>query len=283
MSEARVQGAAARSAPTVTTEVIGPKEARRYLQANTHNRAVRENVIRAYARDMVAGKWFPAVETVTFDWNGVLLNGQHTLMGVMQASAAAGKEIFISVIVVRNQDPQAQDVIDTQPKRTTGDQLALHGEANANLLASAARLGMMLDLFGSEAPTASRQLTPTHQEIIQYVTDNPGLRQSMAGHTGTKVLVPGASAVALHYLMARRSSFHEASVFWDKVATGAGLDVGDPIFALRRVLVNNLGDSRKMDRWSMLAIVIKAWNATRRGQQMKLLAYKAGEEFPVVV
>lgn len=269
--------------PKVTQETLGPKEARKYLLANTHNRTVSQPVVRGYARDMRAGRWFAAVEVVTFDYNGVLLNGQHTLMAIVEASVNAGRDVYASVIVVRGQDPAAQDVMDAGRKRTSSDQLRLHGEPNANVLSAALRLALIIDLFGPETPTALFSLPPTHEEMFQYLADNPSIRDSISPTlpAAREVKYPQGISVALHFLMAKRDRA-AADTFWDKVGTGSGLEIGDPIFALRRAMVNDLTTREHMDRMPRTAMTIKAWNAWRMGNKVRLLAWKTGESFPTI-
>jgi hypothetical protein len=267
--------------PQVSTETIGPKEARKYLMMNTHNRVVRRYIVAAYARDMLAKRWYPAVDVISFDWNGVLLNGQHTLLAVVEASQTAKHDVFANVIVVRDQDPDAQDVMDTQPKRSAGDQLGLHGEVNSNRLAAAIRLIILLETFGSQAETASSQLAVTTKEVLQYLDEHPTIRDSVPVGRTMGGLISASIVAALHYLMSNINS-GQADEFWTSVENGTGLQQGDPVFALRRFLITNASGTRHADRWTLVAMAIKAWNAYRAGKRVGLLIYKTGEEFPVI-
>lgn len=269
--------------PAVTQEVVGPKEARKWLAANTRNRDVRDPVVRAYARDMVAGRWYPAVGVIAFDPGGVLLNGQHTLLAVIEASRAAGRDIFVSVIVVRGQDQAAQDVMDTGSKRRFGDQLAIRDEPNSTVLAGAIRIAYVMSTFGAEFPSADKSLSPTHEELFDWLVAHPEIRHHITLETGLReIRFPPAQAAALRYLMTEKAGKVEADAFWHKVSQGDGLSVGDPVYALRRSLINDLTASRKMSRVDRLVITIKAWNATRRGQRVKVLMFREDETFPVI-
>lgn len=261
---------------TVTTEVVTPEMAARYLERNTRNRRIRTRVVDNYARDMRAGRWFAAVEVISFDPEGNLLNGQHTLSAVVTSG------VPVSVIVVRNQDPRAQDVMDTGSARKMSDQLYLRGDTNTTTLGAAVRFAYMYSQFGGEFRIA-RHVTPTHEELFAYLDRNPGIRLAVGATAAVReVGIPQATAAALYYFMAQRNP-DLAERFWSRVITGSDIGDGSPIFALRRLLINDLSRGRKMERMLKAAVIIKAWNAERRGGRMKTLVWRDDESFPVIV
>jgi hypothetical protein len=74
---------------THTTEEITPEMAELFLEANNLNRPIRLRRVSELAGDMLAGRWKENGEAgVTFDWNGDIAGGQHTLSAVVQSGVS---------------------------------------------------------------------------------------------------------------------------------------------------------------------------------------------------
>lgn len=70
---------------TAKIEVIGVKEAADYLQYNTNNRPIRQSHVDHLADEMLSGRWKFNGESIIFDDQGVLRNGQHRLTAILKA------------------------------------------------------------------------------------------------------------------------------------------------------------------------------------------------------
>jgi hypothetical protein len=96
--------------------LITPQIAAEWLQyRNTINRYIRDKVVDDYVRDFNAGHFMVTGETISFDWNGILINGQHRLTAIVES----GKSIEILIVV--GLDPAIRSVIDQHGKRNTVD------------------------------------------------------------------------------------------------------------------------------------------------------------------
>lgn len=84
-----------------SVEVVGPDQAKEYLQRNVNNRKVDKNRVNQYARDMQAGK-FTDGSPVMFFVDGCIADGQHRLMAVVQSGAT------VVLTVIRNLDPMSR-------------------------------------------------------------------------------------------------------------------------------------------------------------------------------
>ena len=104
-----------------TVEEITPEKARQMLSDNAHNRQVRARVVDRYAHQMKTGKWKLTGETIIFDEDGKLLDGQHRLRGVIQAN----KPVMFNV--TRHAKHETFDVLDSGVKRNNKDVLFLSG------------------------------------------------------------------------------------------------------------------------------------------------------------
>ena len=143
--------------------VVTPAMATEWLGKNHKNRRPRSGKAVRYARDIKAGNWLVTGESIKFDWNDVLIDGQHRLMAILQTGVA------IHVLVVWGLDPRVKDVLDTGATRTSADMLLLNGKQNTAVIAAAAKL--CLNWQAGNIKTSSSTLTPhpTHSEILPFV------------------------------------------------------------------------------------------------------------------
>lgn len=87
--------------PTANVELITPESAAKMLEHNKHNpRAmISPKAINSYAEDIKRGNYFLNGETIVFDANGDLKDGQHRLMGIVKAG------VPVYMMVCRGIDP----------------------------------------------------------------------------------------------------------------------------------------------------------------------------------
>lgn len=114
-------------------ETITPAKAAEYLEANTHNRKLQPRTVRNYAEEIAARQWQFNGETIKFDRNGVLVDGQHRLAAVVHSKQS------IDTFVVRGLDPAAFKTIDTGKARSSGELLAMRGIRSPIAVATAYR------------------------------------------------------------------------------------------------------------------------------------------------
>jgi hypothetical protein len=67
--------------------MVGPDVAEEMLKRNTNNRNARAYYVALLADDMRRGFWQETHEGIAFDENGVLLDGQHRLLAIVQSGA----------------------------------------------------------------------------------------------------------------------------------------------------------------------------------------------------
>lgn len=155
----------------VTADIVTvtPAMARRWLGYNDGNRGLKHVRIDSYVRDIDAGRFLFTGESIKFDWNGRLIDGQNRLTAVIRADKA------IRTLVVRGLDPFVQRILDTGSKRSAGDALKMSGHhANPHVLAAAIRL---LSAWESGALKTSASTAPelTHSEVLSFHSRNSEL------------------------------------------------------------------------------------------------------------
>lgn len=269
---------------------VTPELAEKWLAQNIHNRNLRERAVLAYARDMEAGNWAENGEAIKFAkgvvlllegqpplYGGTLLDGQHRL----QAVSLSG--VTVKLLVVTGLEHHTQETMDDGRKRTLSDALALRGEQNAVALASILRRALMWTQ-GQYRNTGA--YTPTNTECLKFLEEHPETRESanVAKHLRAPTKLP-SSVLGLTHWVFTQIDLEDSTWFFERLGTGANLEQYHPILTLRKRAQEIDKNSGRVPEDVLLAFVIKAWNAYRGGEQLKLLRFKPGgatpEKFPL--
>jgi hypothetical protein len=259
---------------TYGVQEITPAIAEMWLARNMHNRNLRERYVDILAGAIRDGAWQVNGDAIKFDKDNVLLDGQHRLAAVVKADKP------IRAFVVWNLDRSAQATLDQHLRRSLADILSLEGVDRARELASAANWLWKY----SNGKMVDRRYNLRADQIKQMIESHPGLMESVKvgkelSKTGLRV--PPSLASALHYVMDEVDTLM-AQLFWDQLITGLELKEADSVYVLRRALEKNAMANRRVQGYVLAAWVIKAWNATRQGKKIKLIAWKAVEPFPTI-
>lgn len=112
----------------ITTEFIDAKKAHQYLLLNVeNNRKPRTgSLVKQYAADMVADNWKLTGESIKFNTNGKLFDGQNRLLAVIDADKIR-PGIAVEFTVVRDVEPAAMMVVDSGGVRRPADALKIAG------------------------------------------------------------------------------------------------------------------------------------------------------------
>lgn len=251
------------SGVTVEPATLDAALATQLLATNTGNRPVKLHNVGRFAEDMIAGRWAFTGEPIKIDRNGVLLDGQNRCFAVIRANEEV-KGISIPVLIVRGLDPQAQDQMDTGSPRSVGDQLSRRGVSKYAMLAAATRVMCMYK---------SNAQRPLHSVMLQYFDDHKDVLNEAADaiHDSNN-----SSGVNTSVLIAARCLINEVSkdevavdTFFVELSTGAGLEDGSPILALRTRAQTAKMRREYITNIHYLNMVIRAWNAWRKGEDMK--------------
>lgn len=255
---------------------VTPDMARTWLQSNTHNRRLASNVVDRYAASMRLAQWRCTMDNpIVFDANGALQDGQHRLHAVIKA------DVDVDFWVGFGADPGDFHVIGAGRRRSVADVLALEGRVNATTRAAAARqvLGWRAAPHRVWTGTTLTQVGVTDQSII-----NEALREEYDKCNGYIHTVRSASVVTPTTMLAHavlvldQSSYtDDLDEFVSRLASGAGMDLGNPILTLRNWYMSQSA-LRGMSggTWAQqrkLSIHIRAWNAWVGGESLRLLKF----------
>jgi hypothetical protein len=260
----------------IEVKTITPAMAEKYLAANQANRRVRPGVVAQYARDMKAGAWKLNGEAIRFNGAG-LMDGQHRCLACVEADTA-----FRSV-VISGLESDAKVTLDTGAKRTFTDVLRWRGESNA------AKLSSVVSWSWRYEHNALRDFwtRPSHNELSAWLDENPGVRDAVGVGEMVRRQVPlSATIVGGVYYKASTIDAEDAAAFFERLRSGADLEEGSPILALRRWAERTAAKPGRPAPVVFSAVTIKALNAWRAGKSMAHVVWRAGgaqaEAFPVI-
>jgi hypothetical protein len=263
---------------TVAVESVTPEKAQELLRANTHNRRLRQGYVDRLADAIRRGEWELNGEPIQIAVNGILLNGQHRLMAIVEADVAA------ELIVVRNLSPAAQDTIDTGSARRLSDVLVRRQESNASTLAPVLsqihrhRAKMRMDSRGQTAPTP--------QQALELLDREPRIRDSVEeGLRIRQTTGMSATVAAVMYHLFWEVERDDADEFFRLLGTSEHerrkLPANSPIRRLNGILKRIQTDpTYHPSAYELFAMIIKAFNAWRHGWPMAQLSFRAGGKSP---
>lgn len=262
---------------------VTPDIAAKWLEGKCPNRGVSEQLVNKFARDMIAGAWHLNGETIVFDINEALLDGQHRLWAIVESGCT------VRMCVVKGADPKSMDTYDTGRSRSFADVLKIRGSsANPSLSSAAARWWRWYDNF--RTGNLSTGGNPSHDELRLSFENHPsietaiGLTTQHSASNRKRTVVPGG---IMTFVLSGALEANEikAEQWYHQVATGENLKVGDPAYTLRERMIQDKSSLRRMDNMTICAYTMKSWNAFYRGRDLKHLKWgiiKGGaqEAFP---
>lgn len=153
---------------------VTPELAREFLKTNSTNRPLKRGTVQRYAQMMRNGEWRLTPQSVVFDTNGVLINGQHTLHAVIESGTT------VQLMVSRGWPAETFAVLDRGANRTAADALRIEKR-----LTEVARLAAVVCLDQrpsqiSDARTAEMTaiLEPEHTKLMEFCSTTAPLFSS---------------------------------------------------------------------------------------------------------
>lgn len=271
--------------PTQSVIYIDPPMARRVLERNTRNRPISELHVQRLMDEMRSGRWQYNGEAIKWSVDNVLLDGQHRLTALSRLDDS----IRLAFLVVRGLPSDSQDTMDQGRTRTAGDQLNIDGitdGSDSRVIAGAIRVYIQWTTGGLfRDQIASRIGNP---EVVQWAKEHPLeislMREILCDRVRRVKTRPSVTlAVLLNFYLIDGEAARE---FATGLYSGAGLESGDPILALRNRLDRIYTQKIKTVDRDIIAFFITAWNAWRAGRKMEKFQRPVGgswaaDNFPV--
>jgi hypothetical protein len=231
----------------------------RYIIANlfgTHNRNEKERSISRYAKFMAAGAWVLNGATIVFTDALLLGDGQNRLKACIRANKPFTTDVRFGI------SHSAFKTMDQGSTRSAEDLLKIAGFKNCALLASATRWCAKIDDGAGTSPSYS------NQQIYQLFLEK---------YRGVEDFLPEGRAVTRRYGNEPTGVVMALLYHFDKVdsdraagfaAAWAGTIVDDRFTAVLAKLETAMADIKirfgHVHELVRVAMIINAWNATRR-------------------
>ena len=117
---------------------VTPALAWQWLKNNYGNRTIKDDMVVAYARDMVNGVWAATHQGLAFDVDERLIDGQHRLKAVIMANRTVKMKVTFNLPArIEGSEMTTMDCVDRGRTRSVADQLTIqHGFKYGSLTAS---------------------------------------------------------------------------------------------------------------------------------------------------
>ena len=266
---------------------LTPEMATKWLAQEDINRKLKFKHLGRVMRKIEQEGWMETGDSIKFDWNGHLVDGQHRLLAIKN-TGKGGK-----AVVVTGLNPNIFTELDSNKTRSSGDALHIKGYQYENNLASAARhmIAWEQGVFNGTVSGGRFETAPSNADILRTVKKHPGLYESVVSTSSrrnlARLLTPSLAGF-FHYLFSGIDA-ETAMVFFDELDKGENLKVNNPAFVLREKIRDTFNSRVKMSQHERAALIIKAWNmylngTPATGHNLKFRAYgPRADPFPEVV
>lgn len=254
-----------RPEPSAAWITVDPKLAEQWLGRNDSNRNQRPSVIARYTRDMRNGRWGQSGDSVKFDWNGRLIDGQHRLRAIIDSGVTA------RTLVVKGLDPEVQDVLDVTAKRSAADALKFNGvEHERDMCAATARIAMASEGGLLRTALSAAKADLTNAEIVAWVLEHPDV-QGAARLSRESYRDIGCTPSVLAYVVwrLRHVDALKADEFVRSMAEFRTSGDSDPRRTVLTTIRRAHDERRRLEDAAQVYMLFKAWNAWRDGKPMK--------------
>lgn len=256
---------------TVGTVDVTPEIAQAWLDRNKHNRKLSPESVDRYSRNITNGQWPFTGDPIRFANTGELLDGQHRCTAIVETG------VTLPLLVVAGLLTDTQSYMDAGRRRNAGDSLAIKEIPNYVAVASLVRLALLWNPNGLWEPGRGTRLFGKYYqvsvpEVLDFAERYPVVHEAARRGVALAKLVPGsrASVVGAAYLRATLlpEGVFDTAEWFHRLETGAGLELGDPVLALRNGMMRTRAEGLTNPQVQQLWKVIRAWNASRDGQEM---------------
>ena len=274
---------------TATVKVT-PAMALNWLNTcNTKNRRVNKKHVQNLANEMKSGRWTVNGETIAFDEDMVLIDGQHRLHAIIQSGVS-----IETIVVYGIEDPRAFITTGTlMLKRDAGQIASMMGlTKNVNMVVAATRIISVWEAvnnyneFIQKAISKSPDMFAADEIAEMAVNYSDEISEIIANYgKGVKLTGVPAIAIALVYIMQKVDPIATHNTF-SKLSDGIFSDRKDPVKHLYEAVIKQKYPIRNK-RLYTAALIVKAFNAVSQGKEVGTLKWATEgqntEKFPRII
>lgn len=248
---------------------------------NGANRPITEGRVARIRRSLDSDGWMFTGETLIFDTDGNAQSAQHRLR------ACADSGVPIKTLAVWGVSPGVFAVVDSVMPKSVGQRLAVAGEENYSILASACGTINYFLATGAFSKASKHSASVQHGEfaaVDALLKRFPDIRAAASNRSGGRFFGGPSPMTALRWVLGRPSAAHRraAEVMIRCVATRSTT----PEWPDVNVLTNRLDPNhkQKITQDQRFVFAVKAFNAHMDGRPTsRLMWHEAkGEEYPKV-
>lgn len=265
----------------ISIETITPEIAEKMLLTNIGNRDPKREAIK---KAILSGEWTLNGATIVFDENGNLTDGQNRLRACVAAN------VPIDTLVVRGIPRAAQITMDMGVKRSLNDYVKMDGYPDYNIVSGIGKALYRSDTYGMEEsftyPTIGKDTVKTLFEYIQENYDER-IKWLVSPCKSVQKAYPGVMNGTLGILFDkfRHAGDENLAVFIGQLTNKRAACTS--VRLLQTQLRKNADSKQgKMPQRMIAALIIKAWNAYMRGDDIAQLKFTQGgahpENFPEI-
>lgn len=224
------------------------------LALNTANRRVNRRKVAQLAMQMTSGAFENTGEPLIISREGVLNDGQHRLMAVIEADAIVEMDVRFGI------PRHVFTKTDTGTTRSAADVLTIGGVAQGSRISSAVRL---LILYERGLPEAIREFV-SNDEINTAFSKWSGIAvvsERLQAYAFPKP-VRSTPLLATAYLASRSPGCDRLDPWLHVLATGLDARRDDPAYQLREKLVRGIQApiGTREGQMERFALMIQSWN-----------------------
>lgn len=265
------------SLPVYSKVIEITPEIAKMLIANTEGRLQRaphKQTILEYANLMRKGEWVLNYQPIQIGIDGNVLDGQHRLRGCIEAN------IPFTTLFIENVDEKVFDTMDRGRARTLGDILSSRRFDNYNTMA--ATIAVLYNLENEryaltmtskgQSSGSNRHLRITPTQMNKFLSRNPNFSEFIADgkrlqNVGSKLLTP-SQFIALWYFCSKSDAV-KSNTFFAKLSTGASIDETNPIFFIRKKLMEFKRKETYLRSIDITNLVLKGFEMYCNGETVK--------------
>ena len=233
-------------------------------EGGLRNRKIRDRVVQRYCDIMDRKEWNEYNgETIKFDTDGNLIDGQHRLNALVKH----GRNLWFLVVVNCRSD--AFTSIDEGIKRGGSDMLHSQGDKNCNVASAALSLVSRYKDGTLNAGGSASTITNTQMFAIAMQEKNEGIDDSVRvafENRAPKGFLAPAIVTFVHFMASKNGNRVRADEFVSVLCSQGSAHGDQPVRLLSKRLVENLASTRKAHRIMIAAWCVQAWNAFYAGK-----------------
>ena len=241
---------------------VTPDVATNYLTFNSKNRKHSDKHVTFLTNQMLKGDFLENGESIVFDANNMLLDGQHRLMAI----AKSGKSYNIPI--VRGAKSLSMATYDTGKNRSASDVLELNNFKYTTHIAN-----LIKNIYGftvkkektNGVSKGNRAYTLTNQQVLEYCQENyQWLKEiikkcnSITAKSTTKVL--STSKIALISYIIGGENPSEENYAFIKNLVGVNVQESTAPNYIFTKLYNSKVNKEPLNFYWVLGMSIRAWN-----------------------